>query len=116
MEDDGIFYGHLVQFTVFCYILWTFGIDRGNLAYFFPFGYFVPRKIWQPRTRGALTLESGKSPVKNVKSARRGGRRHCRLFRRESANLFGGSNDTAMTPFQCHTNHVQCSAAGYRPF
>jgi hypothetical protein len=26
MEDDGIFYGHLVHFTVFCYILWTFRI------------------------------------------------------------------------------------------
>jgi hypothetical protein len=26
MEDDGIFYGHLVHFTVFCYILSTFGI------------------------------------------------------------------------------------------
>jgi hypothetical protein len=48
MEDDGIFYGHLVHFRVFCYILWTFGIIRGNLVYFFPFWYFVPRKIWQP--------------------------------------------------------------------
>jgi hypothetical protein len=33
-EDDGVFYGHFVHFTVFCYILWTFGIVRGNLAYF----------------------------------------------------------------------------------
>jgi hypothetical protein len=24
MEDDGIFYEHLVHFMVFCYILWTF--------------------------------------------------------------------------------------------
>jgi hypothetical protein len=38
----------LVRFTVFCYILWTFGIVCGNLVYFFPFWYFVPRKIWQP--------------------------------------------------------------------
>jgi hypothetical protein len=30
MEDDGMFYGHLVHFTVFCYILWTFGIVRGT--------------------------------------------------------------------------------------
>jgi hypothetical protein len=43
-----MFYGHLVHFTVFCYILWTFGMVRGNLVYFFPFWYFVPRKIWQP--------------------------------------------------------------------
>jgi hypothetical protein len=34
MEDDGIFYGHLVHFTVFCYILWTFGIVCGNLVYY----------------------------------------------------------------------------------
>jgi hypothetical protein len=37
MEDVGIFYGHLVHFTVFCYILWTFGIVRGNLVYFSTF-------------------------------------------------------------------------------
>jgi hypothetical protein len=49
MEDDGKFYGHLGHFTVFCYILWSFGIVRGNLVYFFPFWYFVRRKIWQPR-------------------------------------------------------------------
>jgi hypothetical protein len=36
MEDDGIFYGHLVHFTVFCYILWTFGIVCVNLVYSFP--------------------------------------------------------------------------------
>jgi hypothetical protein len=28
-------------FTVFYYILWTFGIVRGNLVYFFPFWYIV---------------------------------------------------------------------------
>jgi hypothetical protein len=48
MEDDGILYRHLVNFTVLCYILWAFGIVRGNLVYFFPFWYIVPRKIWQP--------------------------------------------------------------------
>jgi hypothetical protein len=32
----------------FCYILWTFGIIRGNLVYFFPFWYFVPRKSGNP--------------------------------------------------------------------
>jgi hypothetical protein len=37
MEDDGIFYGHLVHFTMFCYILWKFGIVRGNLVDFVPF-------------------------------------------------------------------------------
>jgi hypothetical protein len=34
MEDVGIFYGHLVNLTVFCYILWTFGIVCSNLVYF----------------------------------------------------------------------------------
>jgi hypothetical protein len=53
MEDVGIFYGHLVHFTVFCYILLTFGIVRGNLVYFPPFWYFVPRKIWQPCSSGS---------------------------------------------------------------
>jgi hypothetical protein len=47
MEDAGIFYGHLVHFTVFCYILFTFGIVRGNLENFFPFWFFVPSQIWQ---------------------------------------------------------------------
>jgi hypothetical protein len=32
-----------------CYgLLRTLGISHGNLAYFSPFWYFVPRKIWQP--------------------------------------------------------------------
>jgi hypothetical protein len=48
MEDVGIIYGHLVHFTVFCYILLTFGIVRGSLVYFPLFWCFVPRKIWQP--------------------------------------------------------------------
>jgi hypothetical protein len=30
----GIFYGHLVHFTVFWYILWTFGIFCGNFSRF----------------------------------------------------------------------------------
>jgi hypothetical protein len=47
MEDVGIFYGHMAHCMVFSYILLTFGKVRGNLVYFSPFGYFVPRKIWQ---------------------------------------------------------------------
>jgi hypothetical protein len=59
MEDFRIFNGHLVHFTVFCYILRTVGIVRGNLVIFFPFWYFVPRKIWQPwKGEG-----QGKSPI-----------------------------------------------------
>jgi hypothetical protein len=44
VEDVGIFYGPLVHFTVFFYILWTFRIVRDNLAHFFLFGYFVCTK------------------------------------------------------------------------
>jgi hypothetical protein len=44
VEDVGIFYGHLVHFTVFCYILWTFDIVRGNLVYFFPVLVFCTKK------------------------------------------------------------------------
>jgi hypothetical protein len=33
MEDVVIYYGHLVHFAVFCYILWTFGIVCGNFVY-----------------------------------------------------------------------------------
>jgi hypothetical protein len=38
MKDIGVFYGHLVHFAVFCYILWIFGIVHGNLVYFSRFG------------------------------------------------------------------------------
>jgi hypothetical protein len=49
MEDVGVFYGHLVHFTVFCYILWTFGIVRGNLEYFSPFfGILCKEKSGNP--------------------------------------------------------------------
>jgi hypothetical protein len=53
MEDVGIFYGHLVHFTVFCYILLTFGIVCGNLV-IFPVLVFCTKKnlatlVWQPR-------------------------------------------------------------------
>jgi hypothetical protein len=49
MEDVGIFYEHLVNFTANWYILWTFGIICGILVYIFsPFWCVVPRKIWQP--------------------------------------------------------------------
>jgi hypothetical protein len=47
-EDDGIFFGHLVHFTVFCYILWTFGIVRSNLVYFSPFGILYREKSGNP--------------------------------------------------------------------
>jgi hypothetical protein len=50
LEDVGIFYGHLVHFTVFCYILWKFGIVPLNLVHFFPFWYFVPKKSGNPDT------------------------------------------------------------------
>jgi hypothetical protein len=48
MEDVGIIYGHLVHFTVFCYILWTFGIVRRNLVYFSRFGILFEEKSGNP--------------------------------------------------------------------
>jgi hypothetical protein len=59
MEDVGTFYGRLVHFTVFCYILLTFGKVRGNVAYFIPFWYFCTKKnlatlLWQTAVRPKL--------------------------------------------------------------
>jgi hypothetical protein len=48
MENLGHFYDHLVYITAIGNILWIFGIFCDNLAYFSPFWYFGPRKIWQP--------------------------------------------------------------------
>jgi hypothetical protein len=48
MEDDGTFYGHFVHFTVFCYMLWTFGIVRGNLVCFSRFGILHQEKYGNP--------------------------------------------------------------------
>jgi hypothetical protein len=45
LEDVGIFYGHLEY-------LRPFGESCGNLVYFFPFWSVVPRKIWQPCSKG----------------------------------------------------------------
>jgi hypothetical protein len=47
-KDICIFYGHLVYFTAFGYILLSLGTFYGNLVYFYPFWYVAPRKIWQP--------------------------------------------------------------------
>jgi hypothetical protein len=44
MEDAGIFYGPSVHFMVFCYILRTFGIVRGNLVYISRFGILYQEK------------------------------------------------------------------------
>jgi hypothetical protein len=59
MQWKILFYGHLAHFTDFCYILWTFGIVRGNLAYFSPFWYLAPRKIWQPCTQAQKVINTG---------------------------------------------------------
>jgi hypothetical protein len=48
MEDVGILYGHLVHFKVFCYILWTLGIVRGNFVYFSLFGILYEEKSGNP--------------------------------------------------------------------
>jgi hypothetical protein len=50
MEDVGIFFGHLVHYTVLCYILCTFGIVCGNLVYFSRFGNLYQEKSGNPGT------------------------------------------------------------------
>jgi hypothetical protein len=44
MADVGIFYGHLMYFTVVWYILWTFDIFCGFLVIFFLFGMLYQEK------------------------------------------------------------------------
>jgi hypothetical protein len=51
MEDVGILYGPVVYFTVFCYILWTFGAVRGYLVYFSRFGILYKEISGNPALR-----------------------------------------------------------------
>jgi hypothetical protein len=44
LEDVGIFYGHLVYFTAIRHI-WVY---LSSFGMFYPFWYFVSRRIWQP--------------------------------------------------------------------
>jgi hypothetical protein len=53
MEDAGIFYGHLVNFLAFWYILWhfwyilwPFGIFYVTLVYFVAFWYIYPVLVY----------------------------------------------------------------------
>jgi hypothetical protein len=48
IENDGIFYEHLVHFMVFCYILWSWGIVRGNLVNISRFGILFQEKSGNP--------------------------------------------------------------------
>jgi hypothetical protein len=43
-----VIWNNLRPFGIF---LWTFGTFYGQLVYFCPFGYIVSRKIWQPWVR-----------------------------------------------------------------
>jgi hypothetical protein len=45
MEDVGIFYGHLVHFTAFGYILWPFSIFFGHLVYFSVLVYCTKKNL-----------------------------------------------------------------------
>jgi hypothetical protein len=73
MQDIGIFDGHLVHFTVYCYILWTLGVARGNLVYFSRFGILYQEKSGNPAAN--LVLNSNKdiqSLIKNIVPQRHG--------------------------------------------
>jgi hypothetical protein len=56
MEDVGIFYGHLAHFTVFCFILWTFGVVRGNLVYISHFGILYKEKSGNPDLKSVFRV------------------------------------------------------------
>jgi hypothetical protein len=47
-EVVGLFYGHLVYFTVIWYILWQFGVFVGYLVYFSRFGMLHQEKSGNP--------------------------------------------------------------------
>jgi hypothetical protein len=58
MEDVGTFDGDLVHFTVFCYILWTFGKFCGNLVYFSRFDVLHKEKSGNPAVECDWKLSS----------------------------------------------------------
>jgi hypothetical protein len=60
VEDIGIFYGHLVYFTVIRYSIWTFGTFSGNLVYFSPCWYLCQEKSGNPGPARS-TLKMGQS-------------------------------------------------------
>jgi hypothetical protein len=49
----------LEYFMTIWNILWPFGIVGGNLLYFYQFGMFRPRKIWQPWFHLGMNLAPG---------------------------------------------------------
>jgi hypothetical protein len=57
LEDVGVFYGHVVHFTVFCYILRTFGIVCGNLVRFSRFGISYQEKSGNPGELSAIAAK-----------------------------------------------------------
>jgi hypothetical protein len=54
IENVVTFYDHLEYFTALWYNLQPLGIASGHLVYFFCFGMFGPRKIWQPCIGGGV--------------------------------------------------------------
>jgi hypothetical protein len=61
-----LFYCQFIYFMAIWYILWSYGIFYSHLVYlfcghfgiFFPFWYFVPRRIWQLRFPAAAIRHS----------------------------------------------------------
>jgi hypothetical protein len=62
MEDNGIYYGHLVQFMVFCYMLWTFGVVCGNSVYFSRFGILHREKSGNPGCETQIKKLASRGP------------------------------------------------------
>jgi hypothetical protein len=58
MENVGIFYDNLEYFTAIWYNLWPFCMVCGHLVYFFKFGIFGARKIWQPLCKHDISMQT----------------------------------------------------------
>jgi hypothetical protein len=50
MDDVGIFYGRLVNFTAIMYVLWIFVVFWDNLVYVSRFGMSYQKKSGNPGT------------------------------------------------------------------
>jgi hypothetical protein len=84
MEAVGLVYGHVVHFTVFGYISWTFGIACGNLVYIFLFGILYKEKSGNPgpdelgRTLGKIPISLGTYNGRDSNPCLCNVRTHCR--------------------------------------
>jgi hypothetical protein len=68
LRPNCIVYCHLVYFVVIWYIFSILAYFTTFFGIFFPFWYFVPRKIWQPWTLEAVAHENGNGRLERNKN------------------------------------------------